>query len=126
MRKYPKDIKLEAVRSIVSGELFLEEVMLKYDIKNSITVIRWIRSLLPEVKKDLAGDTREGNDDLKVNRNDFVYEIYKKISDLEEHNRWLNQQRDYLIQRIVAIEEEGIKIDLEMECVENNIKKQKK
>ena len=51
--KYPESTKLEAVVSIVSGELYLEEAMSKYNIKDKRTVIMWMKKLLPQARSSM-------------------------------------------------------------------------
>lgn len=43
MKKTKKDIEIEAVKAIVSGELFLEEAMHKYYVKDRRTMIKWLK-----------------------------------------------------------------------------------
>jgi len=52
--KYPESTKLEAVVSIVSGELYLEEAMSKYNIKDKRTVIMWMKKLLPQARRSIS------------------------------------------------------------------------
>jgi hypothetical protein len=52
--KYPESTKLEAVVSIVSGELYLEEAMSKYNIKDKRTVIMWMKKLLPQARSSIS------------------------------------------------------------------------
>lgn len=48
--RYTKQVKEDAVRSIVDGKLFLEEVMLKYEISDRKLLIRWLRKFIKESK----------------------------------------------------------------------------
>ena len=52
--KYPESTKFEAVVSIVSGELYLEEAMSKYNIKDKRTVIMWMKKLLPQARSSIS------------------------------------------------------------------------
>jgi uncharacterized protein (DUF111 family) len=52
--KYPESTKLEAVVSIVSGELYLEESMSKYNIKDKRTVIMWMKKLRPQARSSIS------------------------------------------------------------------------
>ena len=45
-KRYPKETKRDVVDSIVSGQMSLEECMLKYDIHRRLTVIKWLRDYL--------------------------------------------------------------------------------
>lgn len=55
--RYPSKIKQEAVDSIVRGELFLEEVMVKYGIMKRSTVINWLKKY---VNDDPSRRRKEG------------------------------------------------------------------
>lgn len=43
MNNFPNKIKKEVVRSIIHGELMLEEAMSKYNIQAKATIIRWLK-----------------------------------------------------------------------------------
>lgn len=41
--RYTKAIKMEVVNAIVTGELWVEEAMVKYNIEDRKLVITWLR-----------------------------------------------------------------------------------
>lgn len=45
--KSKQELQLEAVKAIITGELFLEEAMVKYNVKSKRTMTTWIKKLLP-------------------------------------------------------------------------------
>ncbi|WP_254526714.1 MULTISPECIES: hypothetical protein [unclassified Sphingobacterium] len=51
--KFEESIKIEAVTSIVKGDLNIKEVMQKYQIKKKKTVVDWIIRLLPTVTEQV-------------------------------------------------------------------------
>ncbi|TDQ80084.1 hypothetical protein CLV99_1538 [Sphingobacterium yanglingense] len=101
-----KEVKLEIVYAILSGELFLEEAMTKYGIRNEISIINWIKEYRSEVETGLHRaddflDQRNAKDESLL-----VAEIYKKIQELEEANRILNAEKAYLVKKVSVLEME--------------------
>lgn len=101
-----KEVKLEIVYAILSGELFLEEAMAKYGIRNEISIINWIKEYRSEVETGLHRaddflDQRNAKDESLL-----VAEIYKKIQELEEANRILNAEKAYLVKKVSVLEME--------------------
>lgn len=101
-----KEVKLEIVYAILSGELFLEEAMTKYGIRNEISIINWIKEYRSEVETGLHRaddflDQRNAKDESLL-----VAEIYKKIQELEEANRILNAEKAYLVKKVSILEME--------------------
>ena len=45
--KTKEELQLEAVRSILNGDLLLEEAMAKYAVKDRRTIAGWVRKLAP-------------------------------------------------------------------------------
>jgi transposase-like protein len=50
-RRYSRAFRELVIGSIIDGELFLEEAMLKYDIVDRRTIITWLRKHIREEKK---------------------------------------------------------------------------
>lgn len=48
--RYTKAIKMEVVNAIVTGELWVEEAMVKYNIEDRKLVITWLRRYQRETK----------------------------------------------------------------------------
>jgi transposase-like protein len=46
--RYSKEIKQNVVSAIVNGELWLEEAMVKYEVQDRMTIIRWLKKYLME------------------------------------------------------------------------------
>jgi transposase-like protein len=101
-----KEVKLEIVYTILSGELFLEEAMAKYGIRNEISIINWIKEYRSEVEIGLHMtndflDHRKAKDESLL-----VTEIYKKIQELEEANQILKEEKAYLANKVLILERE--------------------
>lgn len=101
-----KEVKLEIVYKILSGELFLEEAMARYGIRNEISIINWIKEYRTEVEIRLPTandflDQRKAKDESLL-----VAEIYKKIQELEEANRILHAEKAYLTKKVSVLEKE--------------------
>lgn len=41
--RYPKETKEKVVNAIVNGELWIEEAMTQFQVKNRRTVVAWLR-----------------------------------------------------------------------------------
>ncbi len=99
-----KEIKLEIVNAILSGELFLEEAMRKYNIRNEISVINWIKEYRPKVE----GNMRITDNILEKRKirdeGLLVAGIYQKIQELEETNRLLREEKAYLVEKVSVLE----------------------
>lgn len=99
-----KEIKLEIVNAILSGELFLEEAMRKYNIRNEISVINWIKEYRPKVE----GNMRIADNILEKRKirdeGLLVAGIYQKIQELEETNRLLREEKAYLVEKVSVLE----------------------
>lgn len=101
-----KEIKLEIVHAILSGELFLEEAMVKYGIRNEISIINWIKEYRSQVESRMRM-TSDFLDQRKVkDETVLVAAIYQKIQELEEDNRLLREQKAYLVEKISVLEME--------------------
>lgn len=44
--RFSKEIKTEVVNAIVNGDLWLEEAMIKYNVRDRRTVVTWLRKYL--------------------------------------------------------------------------------
>lgn len=52
---YSREIKEKVVKSIVNGELWIEEAMAQFEIKDRRTVVAWLRKYVQEKSKVNAG-----------------------------------------------------------------------
>lgn len=44
--RYSKEVKELVVKAIITGELWLEEAMIKYNVHDKRTVVSWIKKYL--------------------------------------------------------------------------------
>lgn len=108
-----EEIKIQAVQAILDGELLLEEAMEKYQVKDKRTVLSWMKKFTPRLRSSTTSKPApqaEQSQDF-----DFVPEatasgslfseksllqkiiyLQDKIQQLEECNRRLLQQQQYL------------------------------
>ncbi|MBD1422388.1 hypothetical protein [Sphingobacterium chuzhouense] len=127
MKKSKKEIQLEAVKAIVSGELLLEEAMDKYSVKDKRTMLAWIKKTMPLLKVseptsskrsktlfDLPMETpllRDTNSDLYhqdiLKENALlkrVINLQDKVRELEEMNGQLVKHRNFLMEKVTSLE----------------------
>lgn len=123
--KFKQEIQLEVVKAVVNGELFLEEAMVKYKIKDKRTILEWIKktkplleALKPQADYDtnplpnIAGKTPSTTDhdtlDLHIWRENTllqkVVSLQDKVSKLEKTNMQLARHRDLLLERVSLLE----------------------
>lgn len=50
--RYSEETKQNVVNAIVNGELWLEEAMVKFEVQNRMTIIKWLKEYL--IKKNNA------------------------------------------------------------------------
>lgn len=127
MKKSKKEIQIEAVKAITSGELLLEEAMDRYNIKDKRTMLAWVKKIVPllntskpmssqrtktlfdmpretpilrEIKSDLHHqDILEENALLKR-----LISLQDKVRELEETNGQLIKHRNILMERVTTLE----------------------
>lgn len=129
MKRTKKEIQIEAVQSIVSGELLLEEAMKKYDVKDKRTMRSWIRKIMPtlntapqtsdvekktlfdilsafavEAKQQLSPvshhyDVWQENTLLKK-----IIGLQERLYELERQNGQLERHRNLLLEKITSLE----------------------
>ena len=121
MRKKKHEVQLEVTKAIISGELLLEEAMLKYGIKDKRTIQSWLRKVVNCPSSDSRSKNKPSqlvSNEVKRSLPTFISksaksydEIYAenillkkvlsledRVKELEEMNRLLVKQRDVLLE----------------------------
>ncbi|HLT87668.1 MAG TPA: hypothetical protein VKZ57_08770 [Sphingobacterium sp.] len=115
MKKSRKDMQIEAVKAIVSGELLLEEAMKKYDVKDKRTILSWMKALSPLVQHNPPrGDTiKEENEPIPAVHEYVVKEnqllkrvivLQDQLRELEVKNAEIQAQRNLLMDKVTRLE----------------------
>lgn len=116
-------IQLEAVKAILNGELFIEEAMVKYNVKDKRTISAWIKKTLPllEMAKALPAH-KEPTAPLKQQPNreapyfdvlrenallKKVIELQDKVLELESKNHLLSKHHDFLMKERYTSEKQS-------------------
>lgn len=122
--KFKQELQIEAVKAILSGELLLEEAMVKYNVKDKRTMIAWIKKTMPHLKT-LKPESEQRSDDSfntisetpeRYNHDvssDILREnlllkkiiaLQDKMHELEEKNALLARHRDLLMEKVSSLE----------------------
>jgi len=107
MKRFTKEMQLEVVKSIVSGDYFMKEAMERYGIKSHGTLKRWLKKHLVEAKlllyaeqdnvtfnlsdcdkEKIVNEEREKKESQHIALNEKIIYQYKIIA-LHEHIRLL-------------------------------------
>lgn len=110
-----REIQLEAVKAILSGELLIEEAMVKYNVKDKRTISSWVKKTIPilEMATDIPAygekATPPSDTDTDVPPFDVVrentllkkiIELQDRVSQLERKNTRLKELRDHLMEEL--------------------------
>lgn len=127
MKKSKKEIQIEAVKAIISGELLLEEAMDKYNVKDKRTMLGWVKKIIPLLNASQPASSqrsktlfdtpietpllREANSDLYhqdiLKENALlkkVISLQDKVRELEEMNGQLVKHRNFLMEKVSSLE----------------------
>lgn len=127
MKKSKKEIQIEAVKAIISGELLLEEAMDKYNVKDRRTMLAWVKKMMPllnasepvsnqrsktlfdmPVESPLLRDTNSDLYHQDILRENAllkkVINLQDKVRELEEVNGQLARHRNLLLERVTSLE----------------------
>ena len=95
MAKSNGKIQMEVAHAIIAGDLFVEEAMLKYNIKSKRTVAAW-------VKKAMSVSTDSGKAQELLQKK--ILELEDKIRRLEEQNLESAQYQTFLARKLTMLE----------------------
>ncbi|PRD49372.1 hypothetical protein [Sphingobacterium haloxyli] len=122
--KSKQELQIEAVTAIITGELLLEEAMIKYNVKDKRTMTAWIKKTMPllktpktesEQRLDILFNTvsetaerynHDGSLDI-LRENSLLKRIIvlqDKVRELEEKNSLVTRHRDLLMEKVSSLE----------------------
>lgn len=127
MKKSKREIQIEAVKAIISGELLLEEAMDKYGVKDKRTMLAWIKKTMPLLnapesvpskRTKTLFDTPLEIPFMRDTNLDFYHQdimkenallkkvinLQDKVRELEEMNGQLVKYRNFLIEKVTSLE----------------------
>lgn len=101
MRRTKKEIQLEAVKAILSGELLLEEAMARYSVKDRRTMLSWVRKIAPILKEN--SQSIEAHEDIHARQPIKPVRIQEAIVGLDYHDLWV--ENNALLRKVISLQE---------------------
>lgn len=103
-KRFSKESKIAIVYEIVSGALPIQAAMEKYDVAKKSTIVKWIKTLLPEARKQLDSGSKK---DIPVGRSELEnmgIRMFERIEILEKECKHHETEKLYLLERIRDLE----------------------
>lgn len=115
MKKNTREVQIEAVKAIVSGELLLEEAMEKYNVKDKRTILNWMKAISPLIQpsaRSLEPITEEAEPapyvhEYIVQENHLLKKVIglqDQLRELEEKNAQIQAHRNLLMDKVTRLE----------------------
>ena len=115
MKKSKKDVQIEAVKGILSGDLLVEEAMAKYGVKDKRTILGWMKAISPLIQHHaVRGTVIQEEVDTPADVQQYILKenlllrrvigLQDKLRDLEEKNAQIMAHRDLLMDKVMRLE----------------------
>ncbi|NGM65772.1 hypothetical protein [Sphingobacterium sp. SGR-19] len=115
MKKSRKDVQVEAVKAILSGDLLLEDAMKKYGVKDKRTIVSWMKAFSPLLQSnDYSGNTISKETVQTPSINEYIVKenqllkrviiLQDQLRELEEKNAQIQAHRNVLMDKVTRLE----------------------